>query len=655
MTSDRSILVPASLHHWFLRGRVFAAVVVMVGWTLSLSGCRLIDRVMPKHAAGNAGYYLDHATRVSYADVEIPIADQAFALDPRRLRNDHKDEIWEVTLIESLHSAMMNSQIIRSSGQFLAPGSMLMNRPEGVQTVYDPAIQDTGVLFGQRGVEAALAEFDAQLSASMIWGRDETISNNLFDNGGVTPGGTFQEETADFSVGLQKRFASGGVFNLAHDWNYSLNNSARLFGSVYEGAVRAEFRQPLLAGAGTEYTRIAGPISEQLQGVTGVGQGVVIARINNDITISELEIAVAGLLRDVETTYWRLNLAYQVYHSEVIARDEAEAAWRRVQTLVVAGDLGTADEAAAREVFLRLGNRADSARDNLYAVEAELRRLMGLAVNDGRVIRPADEPTDAEVVPDWGSSLLDALAHRPELRRQKWSIKSLELQLRAARQLARPRLDFVSSYRINGFGDDLFGSADDGVSGNNLGSAYDSIAHNNETGWGLGFQFSLPVGMRYARSQIRNYELRLQKARLALSSQEVEISHELAAAFRDLDRNWLAMESSLSRWGATRERLEALQMEFQSAPTRVPIERILSAHEAVAQAQVEYASNIAQYNIALAELQFRSGKLLEYNSVHLREGPWNREAYEDADRHATERGRAFRSSLLEALPEPFGI
>ena len=71
------------------------------------------------------------------------------------------------------------------------------------------------------------------------------------------------------------------------------------------------------------------------------------------------------------------------------------------------------------------------------------------------MIRPADEPITAELVPDWYSSLTEALTNRVELRRQKWNIKSLELQLRAARSLTRPRVDLVGSYGDNGYDTDL--------------------------------------------------------------------------------------------------------------------------------------------------------------------------------------------------------
>lgn len=81
--------------------------------------------------------------------------------------------------------------------------------------------------------------------------------------------------------------------------------------------------------------------------------------------------------------------------------------------------------------------------------------------DDGDVLRPLDDPVTANVLPDWQQNLFQALARRPELRRQKWSIKSLQLQLRAAENLTRPRLDFVSAYQVNGFGDNLLGSPAD--------------------------------------------------------------------------------------------------------------------------------------------------------------------------------------------------
>ncbi|MFO1096581.1 MAG: TolC family protein, partial [Planctomycetaceae bacterium] len=457
---------------------------------VAFCGCRkLRSHVWIDGDVETARYYVGQATQIAYPAVNDSPPPQAYAQDPHRLRNLATDNVRDLTLAEAIFTALTNSQSIRSSAQFLSPNNPLLNSPDFVHSRYDPAIQESGVLFGQRGVEAALSEFDAQFTTSMLWGHNETISNNAFTSGGLAPGDTLKEDTGVFNSELSKRFAGGGQMSFSHNWNYSLNNSpGRLFGSVYEGNAKAEFRQPLLAGSGTEYTRIAGPISDSIQGVTGVGQGVLIARINNDMALADFEQSVHTLLRDIETQYWQLYLAYQTYHSQVAARDAALDMWRQIQSKADVGGAGAglAAEAEARDTYYRLRGQAEAALDGLYATEAELRRLLGLSVNDGEILRPLDEPATANVLPDWTQQLSAAFARRPELRRQKWSIKSLELQLRAAKVLTQPRLDFVSGYQVNGFGDDLMGNPNDGVTTKRLGSAYDTLLRNQQTGWNLG-------------------------------------------------------------------------------------------------------------------------------------------------------------------------
>ena len=162
-------------------------------------------------------------------------------------------------------------------------------------------------LFGQRGVAAALSDFDTQFSTVAVWGRNELVQNNPFLSGGVVPGDTLVEETAFFQTQLQRNLRRGGQVSISHDWNYNgSNRRGILFPSVYTGTATLQFRQPLLAGFGREVTDVAGPRANALRGVTGVSQCVEIAKINTILSIIDIEMAVPALLRDVEFTYWRL-------------------------------------------------------------------------------------------------------------------------------------------------------------------------------------------------------------------------------------------------------------------------------------------------------------------------------------------------------------
>ncbi|MFV0443541.1 MAG: TolC family protein [Planctomycetaceae bacterium] len=633
-----------------------AALLVVLLLVMLAPGCRQHARRKHYLGAEHPAPAVAHMTEIEYPDVIQPTsAEVTMALEPRRLRNLNEDLPWDLSLQDAVYMALCNSKLIRSSATFLSPSNPLLNNPEAVPSVYDSALQESGVLFGRRGVEAALSEFDAQFTTSMIWGRNETIQNNLFNSGGLRPGSTLQEDTANFNTSITKRLATGAQFGVSHQWNYSLNNQpGRLFPSVYEGNMQAVIRQPLLAGSGVDYTRIAGPVSENIQGVTGVGQGVLIARINNDMALADFEQGVHNLLRDVETLYWQLVQAYQTFDEQATSRDQILELWRKMDARLAGGAAGGGrlPEVELRESYVQQVAAADAALDAIYSTEAQLRRLLGLGVNDGRVIRPADTPVTAEVVPDWVASLSSALSQRPELRRQKWSIKSVQLQLAAAQNLTLPRLDFIAAAQANGFGDRLIGPHQD-PTGSNLGDAYDRLFSGKHTGWNVGIEYSTPLGRRYAHAQQRNLELQLAKAREGLQQQEIEISHELAAAFRDVDRTYLALTSAYNRIAAAEDRLQVVLES--TLPDDLSLEPLLRAYQQRSQAKLSYITSLAEYNTALADVHYRSARTLEINSISLREGAWNDEAQQDAAARRKADRHAFPNPFVEDSIPPFAV
>lgn len=637
------------------RGALGLATIVLIA-----VGCVGTDTELRYAGKADVQYYKDVATQVDYADVQSNTAHQAQQTEePRTLRNRRKDKPLKMTLMQAVHTALANNKIIRDNGSFLTRGTSVLNNADNTPSVYDSAIQQTGVLFGRRGVEAALAEFDTTFATSMLWGRSEDVQNNAFFSGGLTPGGTLQQDTAAFRSSLSKRFADGGSFLVGHDWNYrGAALPAQLFNSVYTGNVRAEYRRPLWAASGVEFTRIAGPINPNFSAIAGVSQGVVISRINSDITLAEFEASVRNLVKDVEDVYWDLYLRYQQYHAAVVARENALSIWKTLKTRDELGlpprraGVGRTELPQARGEYFRRKAEADTALSELYSTEIRLRRLLGLTVNsEATVIQPIDEPAIGELAPDWNLALSEALTRRVELRKLKWNIKSLELQLKAAKSLTNPRFDFVSSYQVNGFGDSLFGQNDnDGITPQGLASGYETITQGDQTTWGLGFEFSMPLGFRSARAQVRNIELRLLKARQGLAAAELEVSHEMAVAFQNLALFHANIRSNHEQVRAARERLRQFDVLVKDPKIggiqNADVDLLLRAQSDLATAETAFYSSVTQYNKAIAELQYRKGTLLEYNAVHLAEGQWTPKAYEQALRRARARSHAFDASKL---------
>jgi outer membrane protein TolC len=607
-------------------------------------------------------YYKDHATQIEYPNIAQEQNEAvAGTQEPRRIRHPRKDEIQDISLEGALRTALQNAEVIRDNASFLNPGNRLLSNPDFAASIYDVAIQESNTLFGQGGVQAALAEFDATLTTNMTWGASEqpAESNAI----GVAAFDGQRDEFGDFRSEISKIFGDGGSFAVEHNWIYTdvkqSRAGARPFGNQFSSRPSAnqdgglptlglEYRRPLWQGAGTEYTRIAGPVARRptLQSTPTVNQGVVIARIRTDISLVDFEGSVAQLLKDSEDTYWALYLAYRTYDAESVATKSALQTWREVRANMDAGKVGAADEAQARDNYFETRSRREGALSNLFTQEVRLRRLMGLAVNDGTVLRPSDDPITAQILPDWNNSLAESLTNRPEIRRQKWNIKSLELQRTAAEKLVSPRLDFVARYQVNGFGDNLTGG-----DGGQFNSAYDTLLSGNYTGWGLGFEFSMPIGFRGATTQMQNIEHRISKARALLAQQEQEISYELAASFQQLDQSYQTAKTNYNRRRAAQRRVEAFEAEYKVG--RSTVDLVLRAQISLAQAEIAYYSSLIGYNQALNELRYRKGTLLMDNSVFLSESLWTADAYDDALRRAWERSFAFESPNKVTEPSEF--
>lgn len=624
---------------------------VLVGG--ALAGCHTPKAI---HYLGEAElqHYHNQALSVQYPNVADPTPENVvYSQKPRTVKDRSEDEIWDLTLEEAVHTAIANNKMIRTRN---GAGQLIAN-PTNSPSVYDPALRATGFLFGNRGVEAALADFDAQFTSSMIWGRNEQVSNSLFSNASIPPGFVSTSETGQFQSQLGKTFANGGNFAVSHNWNYLGSNSpGLLFPSAYNGNVQFQYTQPLWAGSGVEYNRIAGPSRSGLGGLIGVSQGVTIARINEDISVADFESAVVTMVKDVEDLYWDLYLTYRQYDAEQANRDSALRSWREVKAKMEVGAAGgnAAAEAQARENYFETRSRVENALASIYNTENQFRRLIGLPVNDGRIIRPADDPLRAEFTVTWESSLAEALTKRVELRRQKWQVKSLQLQEIAAENAANPQLNFVSSYQVNGFGNDLlqYDSAD-GITAAGYDSAYSTLTRGDQTGWGLGFQFAVPIGLRTARAQMENIQLQLVKARAALAAQELDISHDLADAIQRIDQAYTTARTNFDRRVASERRVQATQAEYEAGVRDATLDLVLRAQASKAAAEIAYFNSLVDYNKAIVEFNRQRGTLLEINAISLAENAWTAEAQDEALRRAWARSFAKPTNRMHSEPADF--
>ncbi len=548
------------------------------------------------------------------------VNDQAFASvgaweanAPSTIRSREHSVPWPMPLAQAVDQALRNNPIVRQNAQFLAPQGDALQTP----SVFDPELQYSDTQFGSRGEVAARGDFDPRLTLGLGFGRDLVVQNNQFLGGGLLPGTTLVSDADSFNARLEQPLWTGGTFALAHEWDYSQTNQPNLlFPSSYSGNLGVELRQPLLAGAGFEFAEIAGPASARTRGGP-LTQGIRIAQINQRISAVDFDLALRLLVRDVHQVYWQLSAAQAAHAAELEVRDAAERVWKEMAANREA--LGGAIIAQAEQTYLEAQSRVEAALAEVYETETRLRRLISLPPADGRVIQSEAPPIPSPPHIDWRSSLAEALQSRPELQRQKLQLASLEFQRTAALSLTKPQLDFVGGYRLNGFGDKLINrNRDDGITDDGYRSAYGTLFDGKQTGWNVGLQFSMPIGMRTEWAQVRNTELRLAKARAALASTEQELGHEVSVAMQNLDRWYQLQQTNAARRAAAERQTRALEAEYQAGRAdRSTVDLLLRARQSQAQATIEHARSLANYQAAQTELAYRTGRLLRDQHITL--------------------------------------
>lgn len=600
--------------------RVFARACLVAAATSAIAGCASSPDVWYK-TVGNDTAEIDQIS----ASVDSPspeIYKTSYTAEPitaDMLVDSEFSNYSDLTLDDVTRLAMQNSTVLRDIG------GVVLRSPDNVQTRFVPGLTETDPRFS---MEAALSAFDAQFTASAMYNDNDRLYNNAFFAGGTS---AFVQDLHEYNIGIDKRTATGALLSVRSKTIYDNNNApANTFFNYYETLIEAEVRQPLLQGAGLEFNRIAGPGAQP-----GLYNGILIAKTNSDITNHEFRIALRDYLSNVENAYWDLYFAYRELDARKKAMEQSLEIWNAKQAESGVGLEKTPDESLARQQYFKFKADVDEAisgrllqgtqtrngstggtmqgSGGVLVAERRLRLLIGLPAADGSLLRPAEEPVTAKVLYDWNTISQEALSQRAELRRQQLVTKKKEMELLAAKNFLNPRFDAVARYRARGLGDDFL------ATGGNTGNAPNSSLGNAFTGshqeYMVGFELAIPLGYRQGHAAVANAEFALSHARAIFEEQQREVVNNLAGSIADAARAFQAIENNLNQYLAAKDYLGAL--EARARNLNDPVDLILDAQTRLVEAEVRLFRSRAEYAIALKNIQYEKGSLLNYANMHL--------------------------------------
>lgn len=601
----------------FPRIACFSLAVVLTA--AGVCGCSWKQLIAP--VDGSEAEYHEIAGQIQYDNVtsETDAAhDVRYSPPPQSLNLTNTPTYLNLSLDQVVEIGLQNTKVLRDLG-----GTVLRD-PALARTILDPAIQESDP---RSGVEAALSAFDARLSSSAFFENNDRALNNQFFGGGTR---LLTQDLNTYQTQLSKRTAAGTEVILRNNTIYDANNApGNRFASAWETNLEAEIRQPLLQGAGAFFNRAAGP-----GGSPGLLNGVIIAKVDRDISLSEFKIALRNYVANLENAYWDLYFAYRDLDAKKTARDESLRTWYAIRGRQAAGrpNAEADKEAQAREQFYRFqqevqdalsGRVQDGTRSNngstggtfrrtsgVLVAERRLRLLMGWPINSDAIIRPSTEPARSPAAYEWDSILTEALSRRPEILRQRKRVKRRQIELDASQSFLKPRFDAVGRYRARGFGKDLLDSRGD------IGR-FDNAAENLTDGdfqeWQVGMEFSIPLGFRQAHAAVHNAELQLARERTILREQERQVVHDLSNAIAEVKRAYSVVQTAYNRLRAAKTRVDVLKGD--DTGDRATPDQLLEAHSRLADAESQYFLTLVEYMVAVRNVHLEKGSLFDYRGI----------------------------------------
>jgi outer membrane protein TolC len=574
-------------------------------------GCQLQKSKTSLRATSNSAAGPSTQLRPSRAVETVNMPSHVEPLSPLDLDDNNltADRFRGMSLQDCMNEALMHSRVMRDLGV------TVIRNPQVTMTNLDTAIVFTDPRSGE---EAALSAFDANFFASSFFeNNDREFNNSFFGDGGF-----FKQDLNTNQFGLAKRSATGGLYTLrgvtVFDRNNQTSNRRDIGNSSWDNFLEAQFRQPLMLGAGTEFNRIAGPGAQP-----GQLNGVLLARTRTDINLVEFERSVRDFLSEVENAYWDLYYAYRELDARIQVREIAEETLQGLpKDETSGGKIAQAEEQVLRfqaDVVDALNGRpVDGTRTNNGSVggtfrgaggvrisERKLRLMIGMPINDGTLIHTTDRPSVGKVEFDWSNSVQEALTMREELRRQRWVIKQRELELIASRHFRKPQIDGVSTYRMRGFGKDFTHPFEDEL-------------HE----WGLGLDMQMPVGFRRGNAAVKNAQLALARETEILVEQERVVHFGLSNAMNEAKRAFENLDLQERRLQAIVKQLESFKAARENKAERAELDVRLETHRRLLDARLRFHQAEVEYTLALRNVNVERGTLLRYCNVWLNEtGP----------------------------------
>lgn len=520
---------------------------------------------------------------------------------------------------------------------------------------YNPAIAYTTI-------EASLARYDVKFTSFLTYNVQDDFQLRNTLNGEFANAGAYLFKQLESGALLYTGIGSTNPQNLFPQSTFSSFAASSTVAAANQGVNGIFYNVPFTVGIDQPLLRDFGPINQLLNQIspqTGflpgealsgffnnqrlplsqgpnfnglATPGILLARLQFDQARAEFERQVNNLLLNAEVAYWKLYQAYgQLYANEEVLR-LAQRVYGIAQPRFATGQLNPPYILETiKAQYHEFRTERVKALGLVLEAERNLRRIIGLKIEDGTRLVPITPPSLAPYTPNWAAAREDALALRPELILARQNLKNAQYNLRIQENFLKPDLRLIAQYQPDGFGNTLNGNASLFVDGNGIArpnNALRSLASDHFDNWTAGLVFNVPLGYRLELAGVRQARLGLAQSYRVLEDVENRAISILGVNYQKIFEWWDRIEMSRQEHDSyadsvmgTWKRIKAGTSDPKAPDQVATYQLLLDSQRRLALAMQKQYEAIAEYNNSLARFEWAKGTILQHDNASISEGP----------------------------------
>jgi len=385
------------------------------------------------------------------------------------------------------------------------------------------------------------------------------------------------------NLGVQMPLRSGGTVTFdAADSRTKTDAQLTTFNPYYDTDLSFSISQPLLRSAGKWAST----------------HSIRIAKYERQIVDARTKLEVVRVIAALDRVYWRLYAARKELELRERQHVLAQAQLQQARRFVESGQMPPVEVVRAEAGVAQQLEAIIIAENNLRDRERELKRAIqqaGLHMGGVTALIPVTQPDPVRYQLQPQRLVQTAMQNRMEMLEAELQIARDASTVQYMRNQALPLVTLDYAYNINGLG-----AAND--------DAFDLLFDKDFEDHRLGLQLIVPIGNTAADSRLRQAFYQRQQRLASRGSRQSLIEMEVLNAIDQIEANWQRILAGRQRAILDGRLYEAEKRQFELG-LRTSTD-VLEAQTSLANAQSAEIEALAEYQIALVDLAYATGKLL---------------------------------------------